>query len=650
MDLALKRQSTHNPRIIVVGNTTLSRLVHSIIPEYKAVAEIQIIDSTLDEGIESAKELIKNGMADVFLSAGAFGAYLRDKFLLPVVLIKVTPYDLLTSILKARAISDRIVTITYQPSISAHEIEDVKKLLQFNFEHSFYSTVEEARDNFRKLAGENHKVFVGSTLIADMAEHAGHAGICVYSPNSIRHAIEDSILFSRTTQTITTLREQFNSILEHIKEGLIAVDSDERVQFINPIAQAMLGIPTARVLGSVLADIAPQLSLKQTLKTGEAELGRILRIGRKAVLSNRAPIIERGIQTGAVLSFQDPTSIQQADRIIRSRHDPLNKTAKYQLTQVIGTSKAILQAKLLASHYAKTNSTILITGESGTGKELFAQGIHNSSQRNNRPFVAVNCASIPESLLESELFGYEEGAFTGSRRGGKAGLFEAAHTGTIFLDEIGALPIALQTRFLRILQEREVMRLGCLDPIKIDVRVIAATNSDLQSKIREGKFREDLFYRLNILHLQLPALRKRREDIPAFTTHLLKEAMKRLGCDRPVDMLIDTALPFFMRYAWPGNVREMENVVERLAVYYLNMDKSDIGNNELLSSIVPELFDRPKPDHATDTGIRTLKYQRDENELAHIHLVIQECGGNLANAAKRLAISRSTLWRKLHGR
>lgn len=632
-----------------MGSIKLSRLVHSIIPGYSSVAEINIIDNTLDEGVETAKESIRSREVDVFISAGSYGVYLRDKFPLPVMLVNVTPYDIFSSLLKARLLSDKIGVITYHTNISEQELDDIRKLLQLNFEYKSYINSEDAKDQLRKLIADGFKVIVGSTLVCDLAEKAGLAEICVYSPNSIRQAIDNAIQFSRTIQNTRTLRDQFNSILEHLNEGLIAVDSEERIQFINPAAQGLLSIPAERSLGSPLSDILPQLSLKQTLKTGGKELGKILRIGSRTILTNRAPVKAHGIQTGAVLLFQDSASIQQAGRVIRSKHNPLkNNTARYHLGQVIGTSKTILQAKLLASHYAKTDSTILITGETGTGKELFAQSIHNSSNRKTRPFVAINCAAFPETLLESELFGYEEGAFTGTRRGGKAGLFESAHTGTVFLDEVGSLPIALQTRFLRFLQEKEVLRLGSVDSFNVDVRVIAATNCELRKNIAEGKFREDLYYRLNILHLQLPPLRERREDIPAIAAHLLTKAVKHLGSDRPADTLLSIALPYLIEYPWPGNVREMENIIERLAVFYINMDKIDLTDHEHINNIIPELIAGPKANHQLVTNAHSLKKQRNESELAHIHRVIFECGYNLSDASKHLEISRSTLWRKLN--
>jgi propionate catabolism operon transcriptional regulator len=287
------------------------------------------------------------------------------------------------------------------------------------------------------------------------------------------------------------------------------------------------------------------------------------------------------------------------------------------------------------------DATVLIGGESGTGKERFAQGIHNASRRAAAPFVAVNCAAFAESLLESELFGYEEGAFTGARRGGKPGLFEAAHTGTLFLDEIGEMPQALQAKLLRVLQEKEVLRVGGTEPTPVDVRIIAATHRDLRGLVEEGAFRADLFYRLNILNLHLPALRERPGDILLLAAHFLAAALGRLQLAPATGGLPPSLTPLLAAYRWPGNIRELENVIERIAVFYGAGDPT-AGEGEALRSVVPELFVRDEGSGTPDLG----RIARS-GEQAHIRAVLDECGGDRGAAAQRLGISRTTLWRKL---
>ncbi|MBN3801395.1 sigma 54-interacting transcriptional regulator, partial [Burkholderia sp. Ac-20392] len=230
---------------------------------------------------------------------------------------------------------------------------------------------------------------------------------------------------------------------------------------------------------------------------------------------HRGPLVDRGVTSGSVLTFQESRAVERLDRALRSQPTTQQFAARYALDDVVGASVPMARVRDLVRRYAKSDATVLVLGESGTGKEMIAQSLHALSARRSYPFVAVNCGAFPEALLESELFGYEEGAFTGARRGGKTGLFEAAHRGTLFLDEIGEMPPSLQSRLLRVLQEREVIRLGSTEPIRIDVRVIAATHRPLLAAVEAGTFRADLYYRLNILNVGLPPLRERAADIPA---------------------------------------------------------------------------------------------------------------------------------------
>jgi transcriptional regulator, propionate catabolism operon regulatory protein len=316
----------------------------------------------------------------------------------------------------------------------------------------------------------------------------------------------------------------------------------------------------------------------------------------------------------------------------------------------------------MAHSCARSQATVLLIGESGTGKELIAQGIHMASERHDMPFVAVNCAAVSETLLESELFGYEEGAFTGARRGGKIGLFEAAHNGTLFLDEVGEMPLALQTRLLRVLQEREVLRVGATEPTPVNVRVIAATHRDLRGQVDAGRFRLDLFYRLNILRLDVPPLRQRQSDVAVIARALHLKLCQRLGHEpRATRPLIETMVANAAAYAWPGNVRELENLIERVMAYAGPSGAGAPGGwadaeaaQHFLAATVPELF---APLVQTDAAVAVtdarpsgppnLRLVQDQAERAEILKVLAACGGDRTLASQKLGISRTTLWRKL---
>ncbi|MBC7335917.1 MAG: sigma 54-interacting transcriptional regulator, partial [Clostridia bacterium] len=305
--------------------------------------------------------------------------------------------------------------------------------------------------------------------------------------------------------------------------GILAVDQQGRISLCNPVAAQVLGLPNKEVLHQPLAEVtAHNPYLAKVYGDGRPAGGELHKLGDVSVVANRVPIRVGRETIGTVVTFQDVTRIIQLEAKIRRELYQKGLVARFTFEDIIGQSEAIREAVEKAKRYALTDSTVLLSGESGTGKELFAQSIHAFSRRSGGPFVAVNCAALPENLLESELFGYEEGAFTGAKKGGKLGLFELAHGGTIFLDEIGEMTLPLQARLLRVLQEKEVMRLGGSRVIPVDVRVIAASNKNLQQAVQEGTFRADLFYRLNVLCLKVPPLRARKDDIPLLVDHFIK--------------------------------------------------------------------------------------------------------------------------------
>jgi len=316
---------------------------------------------------------------------------------------------------------------------------------------------------------------------------------------------------------------------------------------------------------------------------------------------------------------------------------------KHGIADLRGDSSAMQQVRQSIFLFAKSPATVLIQGETGTGKELAAQAIHSESLRARQPFVAINCGAVAESLLESELFGYEEGAFTGSRRGGHAGLFEAAHRGTLFLDEIGEMPLSLQTRLLRVLEEREVVRVGGTRPIPVDVRIIGASHCDLDARVRGGQFRADLFYRLGVLRMHLPPLRERAADVVALAEWHLKTALAALGV-RPHANLhaeVSACAALFGNYSWPGNVREMRNLMERVALF-LAAEPLQALTPSFVQGVAPELaMQAPQGARAAyPAGVASLPTESYAGVVARF-------AGNRQAAAEYLGISRTTLWRKL---
>jgi propionate catabolism operon transcriptional regulator len=344
-------------------------------------------------------------------------------------------------------------------------------------------------------------------------------------------------------------------------------------------------------------------------------------------------------------AFEDALEIARFTQLEsgRGRANPLADTrrAKHGLNDLRGDSPAMQSVRHSIELFAKSPATVLIQGETGTGKELAAQAIHRESQRARQPFVAINCGAVAESLLESELFGYEEGAFTGSRRGGHAGLFEAANRGTLFLDEIGEMPLQLQTRLLRVLEEREVVRVGGTRPIPVNVRIISATHCNLDQRVREGSFRADLFYRLSVLRLDLPPLRARSEDLVALAEWGLKNALASLGVRPHANLHAEVAAcaPLLAAYGWPGNVRELRNLMERVALF-LAAEPLQALSPSFVLSVAPELGASVQ---ATAPSKRIAPASTES-----IEQVLARFNGNREAAAKHLGISRTTLWRKLN--
>jgi transcriptional regulator, propionate catabolism operon regulatory protein len=347
-------------------------------------------------------------------------------------------------------------------------------------------------------------------------------------------------------------------------------------------------------------------------------------------------------------AFDDAIEIARFTQLESGRNHtaPVADTlrAKHGLNDLRGDSAAMQAARHSITLFAKSPATVLIQGETGTGKELAAQAIHRESQRARQPFVAINCGAVAESLLESELFGYEEGAFTGSRRGGHAGLFEAANRGTLFLDEIGEMPLPLQTRLLRVLEEREVVRVGGTRPIAVNVRIVSATHCDLDQRVKDGRFRADLFYRLGVLRMTLPPLRERHEDLVPLAEWCLKNALASLGV-RPHANLhaeVVACAPLLNSYAWPGNVRELRNLMERLALF-LAAEPLQALSPSFVLTVAPELTTPAPVIHQLMPSAMTAPAPSET-----IEQVLARFGGNRDAAAKHLGISRTTLWRKLN--
>lgn len=396
------------------------------------------------------------------------------------------------------------------------------------------------------------------------------------------------------------IKNQLQTIINTVHDGIVALDDENNLSAINPIAEEIFEICSKELLGTNLNNTKVGKRVLSILKVEPTEGEKFARIKDRYVVIKSSEIKEDHKLIGTVYTIKDVTEIQRLEEELRRKLRRHEHFARYTFDDIVGNSKSIRETVELARRIAKSQSPVLIQGESGTGKELFAQAIHNASPRRRGPFVAVNFAALPESLIESELFGYDEGAFTGAKKGGMPGLFEQAHGGTIFLDEIGDAPLSFQVRLLRVLQEKQVRRIGSSKVIPIDVRVISATNRDLKELVEKGEFRKDLYYRLSVLPLRLPPLRERKEDILTLAEIFYNEFFQGKPPKSAIEYFaaIKEAL---LNYDWPGNIRELQNVVE----YLVNVSPDKIPEPEIL----PEELRKKSVSRLAETGdaIRILK-------------------------------------------
>lgn len=453
------------------------------------------------------------------------------------------------------------------------------------------------------------------------------------------------------------LRQQHNSegalgaILESAYEGIAVVDENGILQEFNEAYSRFTGIKREDAIGRHVTEVIDNTHLHETVKTGIAERGVLQNIQGHDMVVHRIPLWKEGRIAGAIgmLIFEGVTEVYKIYEKLQENQEPKpdlftkkkENDSRVTLDQIIGTSEGITEVKRLARKAARTAATVLITGESGTGKEMFAKSIHHLSPFSTGPFISVNCGAIPEPLFESELFGYEEGAFTGAKKGGKPGKFELADNGTIFLDEIGEMPLVMQTKLLRVLQEKEAERVGGVKKYQINVRVIAATNRNLMHMVETGEFREDLYYRLNIIQLHIPPLRERKKDIPVLLVHYLKEICERYQV--PGKLFTSEAVNAFVQHPWRGNIREMVNTVEQLVTL---VDGKVIDYHHL-----PEMLRKPEPTlqkvNRAAGSIEEAKLLGSQRESEIILDALRRAGGNKSRAADLLGIHRTTLYQKL---
>lgn len=601
----------------------------------------KVVEADLGEAEGLVKSFIDNGI-EVIVSRGGTASLIEAEVNIPIVSVQVTITDVLQAVLKSEVITSNIGIAGFENMI--YGCDEIARIFNINFVEVLIHDSEEAERKILEAKKKGVNLIIGDAVSVKTAEKYGMKANFINSgKQSIYRALQEALLIAKVRRQDEHKAQMIRTIINKSHDGIVAVDKNNKITLFNTEAEKIFHRLQYEVLGKKMKDIC--IGLDERKLKEEQEL--LVNIYNKQYLIKNALVYVKNVNQGSIYTLQNVSEMQRVERNIRKKLSTKGLVAKYYMEDIIGKSDACIKMKNKAKKYALTNSTILITGQSGTGKEMLVQSIHNMSQRAQGPFVAVNCAALPENLLESELFGYVDGAFTGAKRGGRQGMFELAHGGTLFLDEIGEMPLSLQSRILRVLQEREVMPLGSESIIPIDVRIIAATNQNLAQMVNEGKFRSDLYYRLNILRIHMPTLAERRDDIPLLAEQLLYSMQ---DINPQIKSISKEAKFFLQERSWPGNIRQFVNMMERIM---LLTDGAVITKESVIAAYEDdkeEILLGGKVEQGNKTGLmeeEIVNKNLAQMEKDFLTKVLAEENYNYSKAAKRLGIHRTTLWRKL---
>lgn len=622
-----------NNILLIAPYEELEKTAKEVIMEHNL--QVDVIQGNLSDGSNIAKRAEEKGV-EVIISRGGTYQSIKNVVNIPAIEIQVSAFDILRALKDLLGYRGPIGIVGYENVVFG--IDTLIDVLGLDLIRVIFKNEEEAPRQVYEVASKGVREFVGDTIGIKTVKSMGFRGRLIESgKEAILSAIYEARRVLKIRRDERARAERFKVIMDFIHDGIIAVDEKGCITIFNKTAGEIFK-KSDNPVGKPVSELLETTKLPEVLKTGEPQLGELQRVGDVVIATNRVPIIVDGEVKGAVATFQDVTQIQKMEQKIRRELHQKGLVAKYSFKDIVHKSRIMEELICRARKYAELDSTtVLILGETGTGKELFAHSIHNESPRAKGPFVAINCAALPENLLESELFGYAEGAFTGARRGGKIGLFEMAHMGTIFLDEIGDMPLNLQSRLLRVIQEKEVMRIGDDRVIPVDVRIIASTNRNLEEDIEKGAFRRDLFYRLNVLKLIIPPLRERKEDIPLLVDLFVEKYSARLG--KKVNGITQKARDLLMNLDYPGNVRELKGIIERAVAFAESeyIEEADLGISNQTA----------KQNDAISRDIFKGNFTLKEIEIMAIREALAKTQNNISGAAKLLGVDRTTIWRKI---
>jgi transcriptional regulator, propionate catabolism operon regulatory protein len=593
----------------------------------------------LDEAIPVGIDMEKNG-TDVIISRRGTAELLRESLHIPVLALMANPLDILITMKKAVMFGRQILITTFRKQLNGMEV--LEEIFNVRIIQGIYHNSTSMEQVIVAAKEKGVDVIIGGGVSMKYAHQYGFKGIEFYiSEEAVSFAIEDALSVAGLNRQEQEKLQRYQCIVDSAPDAIISINRSGGMTTMNKAAKQLLNIEDNNPEGHALIDYLPKANFMKIFDTKQPLFNKLEKINGDLYLANHFPISVNNEVAGIVSIFRNAANVIKDENEVR-RNFAKGLVATYTIKDLIHSSSVMRDIVKKAIRYASSDSTIMINGETGTGKEILAQSIHNMGKRGKGPFVSINCAAIPDQLLENELFGHEEGAFTGARKGGKIGLFELAHNGSIFLDEIASTPPSVQASLLRVLQERKVMRIGSDRLIPIDVRVLAASNKNLVEEVRAGRFREDLFYRLNVLIINMPPLRDRIEDLVIIVNDLMKRISSKY-CIKPIS-IPDLYINKLMRYAWSGNVRQLENFIERLLL---------LSDSIFDPAVFDELFQELETHNISDLNVHAQLVRQDAipkreyAEKKNINEVLVDAKYCKTKAAQMLGISRTTLWRKM---
>jgi transcriptional regulator with PAS, ATPase and Fis domain len=603
-------------------------------PRYQS---IEVSLGNLTEGVALAVDGVESRMKVVISRGGTYRMIKQANIGVPLVEIRSSPYDMLESLSAAIETNLPLAIVGFSNIINNYDEGFLKKIVKNRLTIINLKDEDNVKSVIESCVREGYQVFLGDTIVKNMCEELGYTCYLQESGGSaIQAAMGEALRICSVLKQEQEFARRLRAVIDFVHDGVIALDGKGNIILFNAIAKKLLGV-TQDTLGAPV-DILSHLPFAQALKMGEKIVDQTFKTGEQLLSVSAIPVSMESDFFGSVVIIRDVRELQAYEQKLRVALSDRGFIARHTFNSIIYQSTEIAHCISIAKKFSHYDAAVLIEGESGVGKELFAQSIHNNSTRRKGPFVAINCAVLPKSLIESELFGYVEGAFTGSGRGGKAGYFEMAHRGALFLDEISELPLDVQAQFLRVIQEKKVMRLGDTKIIPIDIRLICATNKNLIDMVREGLFRKDLLFRINTLALYIPPLSQRKKDIEILSTHFLEQFCGIY--DKSIKGFSLKAADYLGAHPYDGNVRELRNMIERAVII---CDGSIIRLSDLQSGL--REGEQKKEEAPAEAAPAAL----EELEKTHIQRVLVEHDRSMKKTAAALGISRSTLWRKING-